>query len=41
MNNTNIIIPDIPSDYMLDTDPWDSFYINQRYILYALFQAKN
>lgn len=30
---STLIIPDVASDYMLDEDPFDSYYISQRYLL--------
>jgi len=35
----SLIIPDIPNEYFLDTDQYDSIYIAQRYILLAIEKA--
>lgn len=40
MLERNLIIPDLPSEYVLDTDAFDSIYINQRYIIDAISQWK-
>ena len=39
MLERNLIIPDLPNEYILDTDAFDSIYINQRYIIDAISQA--
>lgn len=37
----HVIVPDLPLDYGLDTDQFDSFFINQRYLLDALSKLSN
>lgn len=39
MLERNLIIPDLPNEYILDTDAFDSIYVNQRYIIDAISQA--
>lgn len=40
-NELLLLAPDIPEEYMLDTDDIDSIYISQRYLLLMLAQLRN